>query len=306
MNQMRKAVEDYVELRRALGFKLTEAARGLRDFVSFLEERAADHITIPLALEWARQNLTARPAHWSRRLSWVRGLAHYCSAADSRTQVPPRDLLPHRACRARPYLYTGEEIQQLLTQAMGLDGLRGWTFHCLLGLLCVTGTRVTEALNLRSEDVDLLTGLLTIRSGKFGKLRLVPIHASTQKVLQDYVQRRDYAVKTRPVYFFVSQRGNRLSEGAVRYTFRILCQRIGLRSPAASRGPRLHDFRHRLAVQTLVRWYRSGHDVERRLPALSTYLGHVHIGSTYWYLSACPELMGLAVKRLQQRWEGLS
>ena len=145
---------------------------------------------------------------------------------------------------------------------------------------------------------------LTIQTGKFGKSRLVPIHASTQKVLQDYLQRRDRTFQRRLSYFLVSQRGNRLDSGQVRRTFYALSRKIGLRGPTASHGPRLHDFRHRLAVQTLVQWYRSGQDVERRLPILSTYLGHVHVSDTYWYLTACPELMGLAVKRLEKRWEG--
>jgi integrase len=201
-------------------------------------------------------------------------------------------------------LYTDKEIQQLLEGALRLGGLRGWTYYSLFGLLCVTGLRLSEALNLRSEDIDLVQGVLTIHTGKFGKSRLVPIHASTQKVLQDYLQRRDRSFQRRLSYFLVSQRGNRLDSGQVRRTFYALSRKIGLRGPTASHGPRLHDFRHRLAVQTLVQWYRSGQDVERRLPVLSTYLGHVHVSDTYWYLTACPELMGLAVKRLEKRWEG--
>ncbi|PYI41271.1 MAG: integrase [Verrucomicrobia bacterium] len=304
MSRLQKAVQDYIDMRRALGFKLTEAAVGLRDFISFLKRRSASHITIPLALEWAQQNPAVQPSQWAQRLTWVRCFARYRSATDGRTQIPPWGLLPHRPRRARPYLYTEEEIQQLLEGALQLGGLRGWTYYSLFGLLCVTGLRLSEALNLRSEDIDLAEGVLTIQTGKFGKSRLVPIHASTQKVLQDYLQRRDRTFQRRLSYFLVSQRGNRLDSGQVRRTFYALSRKIGLRGPTASHGPRLHDFRHRLAVQTLVQWYRSGQDVERRLPILSTYLGHVHVSDTYWYLTACPELMGLAVKRLEKRWEG--
>jgi integrase len=168
----------------------------------------------------------------------------------------------------------------------------------------VTGLRISEALNLQSKDVDLAEGILTIRCGKFGKSRLVPIHASTQTVLSDYAACRDHFLAGRPaICFFVSKRGTRLDGGEVRRTFYDLSRQTGLRSASASHGPRLHDFRHRFAVQTLVQWYRSGQDVERRLPILSTYLGHVHVADTYWYLSACPELMGLAVKRLEEHWE---
>ncbi len=149
MSRLQKAVQDYIDMRRALGFKLTEAAVGLRDFVSFLKRRSASHITIPLALEWAQQNPAVQPSQWAQRLTWVRCFARYRSATDGRTQIPPWGLLPHRPRRARPYLYTEEEIQQLLEGALQLGGLRGWTYYSLFGLLCVTGLRLSEALNLR-------------------------------------------------------------------------------------------------------------------------------------------------------------
>jgi integrase len=170
-------------------------------------------------------------------------------------------------------------------------------------LLAVSGLRISEALNLQTEDVDLKAGVLTIRRAKFGKSRLVPIHPSTRKVLSDYASRRDRFLTKRPVTFFASGRGTRLQGADVRRAFYSLSRQIGLRGASDSHGPRLHDFRHRFAVETLVQWYRSGQDVERRLPVLSTYLGHVHVADTYWYLSACPELMGLAVKRFEDYWE---
>jgi integrase len=307
MSTWRKAVDDYIQMRRGLGFKLHEANRGLLNFASFLGHRRAPHITIALAMQWAQQDSAARPVEWARRLSFVRGFARHWSAHDPQTEIPPWGLLPHRPSRARPYIYSIEEVQQLLQAAKRLPptrGLRGRTYHGLLGLLSVTGLRISEALNLRSEDVDLAKGILTIRCGKFGKSRLVPVHASTCKVLSDYAARRDRFLAGRPARcFFVSKYGTRLDGGEVRRTFYSLSRRIGLRGASASHGPRLHDFRHRFAVQTLVQWYRSGQDVERRLPILSTYLGHVHVADTYWYLSACPELMGLAVKRLEEHWE---
>jgi integrase/recombinase XerD len=310
MSTWRKGVEDYIQMRRSLGFKLHDAKIGLLNFVAFLEERGVPHITIPLALQWAQHDPEARPAEWARRLSFVRGFARYWSAHDSKTEVPPWGLLPHRPGRARPYLYSDDEVRRLLQAAQQLPpvhGLRGRTYHCLLGLLSVTGVRISEALNLQLEDVDLAAGILTVRGAKFGKSRLVPIHHSTQKVLSDYAARRDRLLGRRPTsYFFVSKRGTRLDGADVRRTFYDLSRRIGLRGASASHGPRLHDFRHRFAVKTLIQWYRAGQDVERRLPILSTYLGHVHVADTYWYLTACPELMGLVVKRLEKRWEGQS
>jgi integrase/recombinase XerD len=206
-------------------------------------------------------------------------------------------------------LYTEHEVLLLLKASLNLsptDALRRWTYHGLLGLLVVSGMRISEALSLRLSDVDLENAVLTVRGTKFGKSRLVPLHSSTQRVLLAYKLRRDKYLKGRPAsdFFFVSKRGNRLDGAEVRRTFYALSRQTGLRGSSASHGPRLHDFRHRFAVQTLVSWYRSGEDVERRLPILSTYLGHVHVADTYWYLTTCPELMGLAVERLERHWGG--
>jgi integrase len=306
VNPWRKAVEDYVEMRRSLGFKLLDANVSLIKFASFLEQRNAPHITISLAMEWAQQDKMARPAEWAKRLSFVRGFARHWSAHDSQTEVPPNNLLPHRPGRAHPYLYSDDEIRQLLQAARQLPsphGLRGPTYYCLLGLLAVAGLRISEARNLQTADVDLNEGILTIRGAKFGKSRLVPIHPSTRSVLSDYASQRDHFLARPPETFFVSGRGTRLDGGEIRRTFYYLSRQVGLRGARDSHGPRLHDFRHRFAVETLVQWYRSSQDVERLLPILSTYLGHVHVADTYWYLTACPELMGLAVKRFEDYWE---
>jgi integrase/recombinase XerD len=309
MNTLRKAMQDYLIMRRALGFKLHDAGVALQDFVSFLERKRRSHITSRLALQWAQRPTTVQPAHWARRLTFVRGFARYRSATDPRTEIPPLDLLPFRPKRARPYLYTEHELLLLLKASLNLsptDALRRWTYHGLLGLLVVSGMRISEARSLRLSDVDLENAVLTIRGTKFGKSRLVPLHSSTQRVLSAYKLRRDEYLTGRPAsdFFFVSKRGNRLDGAEVRRTFYALSRQTGLRGQSASHGPRLHDFRHRFAVQTLVGWYRSGQDVERRLPILSTYLGHVHVADTYWYLTTCPELMGLAVERLERHWGG--
>jgi len=301
MSRFRKAAREYINLRRSLGYKWKYPASLLSDFVSFLEDQGADHITIPLALEWA-QRKPLRPAEWAGRLTCVRCFARYWSATDPATQVPPWSLLPHRPSRAHPYLYTDKEIGELLKAAKQLGGLLGLTYYSLLGLLSVTGLRLSEVLNLRGQNVDLAKGILVIEGSKFGKSRLVPIHASTQKALARYARERDRAFGRDLSYFFVSRRGNRLDGGQVRRTFYRLSRKVGLRGPTASHGPRLHDFRHRFAARTLVNWYRSGQEVERRLPVLSTYLGHGHVSDTYWYLTICPELMGLVVKRAEKYW----
>lgn len=311
MNTLREAVQEYLAMRRGLGFKLYDAGRGLLDFVTFMEQHRASYITLQLALTWAQQPSTVQPTEWARRLSFVRGFARHRSATDPRTQIPPEALMRYRPKRARPYLYTDNEIRDLLRAALRLPcsgGLRPWTYHCLFGLLSVSGLRLGEARNLELPDVDLKHAVLTVRKTKFGKSRLVPLHASTRKVLAGYLARRQRFWASRPVssYVFVSNRGNRLDVGTIHRTFYALSRQTGLRGLSDSHGPRLHDMRHRFAVKTLLRWYRSGEDVEQRLPILSAYLGHVHVSDTFWYLSAWPELMREAMLRLERRWENRS
>jgi integrase/recombinase XerD len=311
MNTLREAVREYLEMRRALGFKLREAGKGLDDFVRFMERRKAPYITQALALAWAQQPSNVQPAYWGQRLSFIRGFANYRSVTDPRTQIPPDGLLPFHPRRARPYLYSEAEISSLLEAALKMPcryergKLRPWVYHCLFGLLSVSGLRLGEACNLELQDVDSKAALLTIRGAKFGKTRLVPLHASTCGVIANYISRRKrhWAGRTVSSYLFVSSTGNRLDSGDVHRTFYELSRQIGLRGPSDSRGPRLHDMRHRFATNTLVQWYRSDEDPERRLPVLSAYLGHVHVADTLWYLDSSPELMREAMRRLERRWE---
>jgi integrase/recombinase XerD len=303
---LRDAVAEYIALRRALGFKLRDMAIGLTEFAAFLEQHAAPYITTPLAVAWAMQPAHHQPSDWAKRLGFVRVFARHWSATDPRTEIPAAGLLPFRARRARPYLYSDEEIRQLLAATHALSstiGLRPWTYHCLFGLLVVSGIRISEAISLDRHDVNLHDGLLTIRKTKFNKTRLIPLHASTQEVFIAYAGRRDRLVPhPTSQAFLLTDRGRRLEISAVHRTFYDLSHRTGLRAPTDHTGPRIHDFRHRFAVNTLIQWYRAEADIERRLPVLSTFLGHAHVADTYWYLSIHPELMGLATTRLERRW----
>lgn len=310
MNTLREALADYLALRRSLGFKLHDAEGVLSRFVSFMEEHQAAHITARLALEWLQQARTVRSAERARQLCFVRRFARYRSAVDPATEVPAQDLYPYRSTRARPYLYSELEVQRLLDAALQLPTawpstpLRPRVFYCLFGLLSVTGLRFSEALDLKLDDVDLEQGVLTIRAAKFGRSRLVPLHPSTCEVLAEYLRRRKVYLGThRSDYVFISNRGTRLDGGRVRRAFYALSRQTGLRAPGARNGPRLHDLRHRFAVRVLTRWYESGEDPTRRLPVLSTYLGHLYVAGTYWYLSNSPELMAQAMARLERRWE---
>lgn len=306
MTPLLDTIEDYISLRRSLGFQLRDAANGLRSFAAFMERVGASYITTELAREWAMQPAHCQPAEWAKRLGWVRVFARHWSATDPRTEIPPLGLLPFRPRRARPYLYSDNEICKLLAAARKLapsDGLRPWSYYCLFGLLVVSGLRIREALKLERNDVDLQEGLLVIRQTKFNKTRLVPLHNSTREVLLHYARRRDRLLpKPVSACFLLNDHGRGLEGSAVRRTFYELSRQIGLRGPTDRNGPRIHDFRHRFAVHTLIQWYRSSEDIERRLPVLSTYLGHAHVADTYWYLSVHPELMGLATQRLERRW----
>jgi integrase len=307
MNTLQKSLRDYVSLHRALGYKFRDAEQILKQFVSFMNDRGADRITTQLAYEWAVQPTGAKPAHWAHRLGHIRRFARHVQVDHPDTEVPPPQLIPARSTRAKPYLYTKREVARLMAAAKTLspgDRLPGLSYHCLIGLLSVTGLRMGEALGLTRDDVDLIHGILTIRAAKFGKSRLVPLHPTTHRMLKGYARRRDVLIgEPRSPYFLVAEEGGRLWGPTVRVAFYEISRQIGLRGPTDHSGPRLHDFRHRFAVEALRRWYRAGQDVERHLPALSTYLGHVNIQDTYWYLSACPELMSSAARRLEKRWE---
>jgi integrase len=250
----------------------------------------------------------ASPARAAWRLRIVRDFAIHHQASDPRTEVPPRDLLPCRNHRKAPYLYSDQEVGRLLRAARELPpgkGLRHRTYATLVGLLAATGLRVGEALALDGADVDWQAGVLIVRQSKFRKTRLVPAHASTVGRLRQYQQERDrvYPAPLTPA-LFVSERGRRLPYKTVQMVFRRLCEQVGLHGPATGRRPRIHDLRHRFAVNTLIRWYREGVDVQRCLPRLSTYLGHGCCEHTYWYLTAVPELLRLATDCLEQ--EGVS
>lgn len=308
MSKLQTALDEYLAVHRALGFKLRVSGNLLQRFVEFATQQGATYITTDLALAWAKQPAAAQPAQWAHRLGMVRRFAVHCNAGDARHTVPPMDLLPYRYWRPDPYIYRDEEIARLLDAAGRLPsatGLRPQTFVTLLGLYVVAGLRVNEALRLDRNDVDLANGVLTIRETKFGKSRYVPLHPTTQRALQIYADRRDQICRELETpSFFVSDRGMRLTDWYVRSTFINLSREIGLRSAEDSRGPRLHDLRHRLAVVTLLGWYQQGIDVERHMPQLSAYLGHAHVTDTYWYLTATPQLMHFALRHVERTRKG--
>lgn len=304
MSRLQDAVSEYLQLRRALGFKLQRAGMLLPRFVAFLQAEGLDFVTREAAVRWATKS-SQTSAYWgARRLALVRPFARYLHGLDPRNEIPAADLLPYKQRRHEPYIYSDEDVEALLRATQELRStLRASTYRTLLGLLAVSGMRVGEAIALDVDDIDWAAGALTVRHAKFGKERLVPLHETTVRALHDYAEQRDRKwVRPKASSFFVSVRGRRLIYNNVHRTFLELLQRSGLAAHAAPCRPRIHDLRHSFAVKTIVGWYRAGVDVEPRMPRLSTYLGHVCPSNTYWYLSATPELLGHASARLERHW----
>jgi site-specific recombinase XerD len=311
MMSLRDALREYVAVRRALGTKLLEQAVTLGHFLDFLERERATFITTELAVRWACRRPGVQPATQARRLTEVRRFARWLSAFDPRTEVPPQRLLHSPQRRPKPYIFTDQEIDHLMAQAARLSpprGLRARTYVTLIGLLAATGLRPGEALRLTLPEVDLASGILAIRHTKFDKSRFVPIDESTRTALMQYVKdRKRLCPGAQTDSLFVSEPGSRLRAHAARRTFALLCGAVGLRTLSGlriGRGPRLQDIRHTFATRRLVEWYRAGLDVERELPKLATYLGHVSVANTYWYIEAIPELLQLATDRLQANRRG--
>jgi integrase len=304
VSALRARAEEYLAMRRALGFKLTTQGRHLMSFVRFCGERSADHVTADLAVEWATRSTrgSGNEVYQARRLDVVRIFARHLQALDPATEVPPDDVLSRRYLRIQPYLYSAAEIAALMSAADALaPALRAATWRTLIGLLAVTGMRQGEACSLGCDDVDLGAGTLVIRDSKFGKSRMVFLHPTTVTALRSYERARDRAFPgPEAATFFVNSCGRPLDGHNLPHTFAPLAAAAGVQAPPGRRAPRLHDLRHVFTVATLLDWYRDGGDVQARLPLLSTWLGHVDPKSTYWYLQAVPELLALAASRLEQ------
>lgn len=282
----------YLAYRRALGFKLQSEGCRLLNFARYADTlRHRGPLTAELAIRWACLPQKADRLYWARRLETIRRFAKHLLLSEPKTQVPPRHLFGPAYRRNPPHLYSSAEIQQLLSRAARLKGrLRAHTFQCLVGLLACTGLRISEALNLKTSDVDLKQLVVVVRESKGGKHRLVPLHQTAIPPLRAYVRCRQ---KVFPLaeHFFVSKRGTGLTYTMVRRTF--LHLRAGI--PYSRRPPRVHDLRHMFACQVLQRWQASKRGAVHRLAILSRFLGHTQIRDSYWYFSAFPQLLAEAL-----------
>lgn len=298
-------VEDYLALRRGMGFDIEQLGWLLRDFARYTER--IEHrgpITVDLAVQWAMSSRSGDPARGERRLWAVRQFARHRAAFDPATEVAPAGLLGRIPGRTQPHIYSDAEISALLRECSRLrprGGLRPTTYVVFFSLLASTGLRLSEARHLERRDVDLAHGLLTIRMSKFRKSRLVPLHPTSVQALTSYAARRDaFRDVPRSEFFFRTDRAPALDRFAIEKTFSSVRHRLGWTAPGRARRPHIHDLRHTFAVRRLLRWYEEGVDLDRKILALATYLGHARVSHTYWYLSAVPELMAITAQRFEQ------
>ena len=304
MSRLHQAAAEYLAVRRALGFKLRGHDRLLADFLDELERSGAGSVTVSAALAWATAPGDVSAVRWSQRLSVVRGFARHLQCLDPATEVPPADALACRRQRKTAYLYSEDEIARLVQAAAAVrPALRGATHEAFFGLLAVTGMRIGEAIGLDRGDVDLDAGVIQIDQAKFRKHRRLPLHPSTVAALSHYAEVRDHLCPIPKVpSFFVSTRGTRLIDVCVHSVFNKLVDAAGLEPQPGAGPPRVHGLRHSFAVATVRDWHRQGAEPVGKMSLLSAFLGHVDPAYTYWYLQACPELLGLAAERLD-RWE---
>ena len=301
MTVLEQHLDEYLQLRRTLGHKLAEAHRVLPWFVSYLDERDVAFVTIEAALAWSLERpLPAGSVVPAHRMMVVRGFARYLSGIDPRTEVPPAGTIRNPSRWRRPFIYSDADVLAMIEQARVAipQPLRSATYQTLIGLLATTGLRIGEALRLDRGDLDRSEGVLRIRESKFGKSRLVPLHATALEALERYDHTRQQLLpEPSTESLFVSLTGRRVIYESVWPEHRRLCELAGV-GAGSSVTPRIHDHRHSMAVKTLLGWYEDGLDVPSRIGWLSTYLGHREPRYTYHYLSAAPDLLAHAARLL--------
>jgi len=314
MSTLRESLDEYLAMRRALGFQLDKLEYLAGGFVDWLATRGqTGSFTIADAVAWARLPHQAAPVWWGIRLGAVRTFAAYQHARDSAVPVIPARLLPATSNRAEPYIYSQQDLDALLAACPRAfrHGFLADTMHAIVGLLAATGMRIGEALRLAVPDItpdtDSGGGLLLIRASKHGADRLLPLDSSAITALAAYrdLPARRHARPAPDGPLFVTRDGT----GYHRSTIELYFQRLARAAELQPRGratPRLHSLRHSFATAHIAAAYRAGADAQRTLTLLATWLGHTGPAHTYWYVSATPELMALAAGRLAARPGDLS
>ena len=299
--ELRTLISDYLGMRRALGYKLEGDGRVLSAFADYLDRCDAQMITVEHAVRFATASAESSARSQALRLSAIRLFARWAQLLDHRIEVPPARLLPARATRPTPFIYSQEQLEALLAAADQLHPrFRAVTFRTLLSLQAATGVRTGEAIGLDLSDLDLRQETLTV-TGKYGKTRLLPLHPTVTEALTGYLDTRSQLLPAAHCpALLISTRGTRLGRGSIHPTFRALAKRAGLTAASSASRPRPHDLRHTFAVNTMLDAYRSGTDPAATLPLLATWLGHADPRDTYWYLTGTAELMEAATARLNR------
>lgn len=297
--------DEYIQLRRGLGYRSPSQERALRAFARYMDREGHDGpIPLESSLDWATSTASTDPCNPARRLTTVRGFLRHLAALDDATEVPVSGLLGPTGHRTPPHIYSDQEIADLLQATTGLapaGGLRPRCYATLFGLLACTGLRICEALALACGDVDLAAGMLTVRAGKRGRTRLVPLHPSALAPLRDYAAEREQRCGPPGdgAAFFRTDRSDRVSYQAANHTFTVLRRRLGWTAAGRTRAPRVHDLRHRMVVRRIQAWHADDVNVDCKIAVLATYLGHVEVRDVYWYMSAVPELMSIVADRFE-------
>jgi integrase/recombinase XerD len=303
--QIATLADGYIELRRGLGYRSPSQERAVRAFARHLDQDGHDGaIPLEASLNWATSTASPDPCNPARRLATVRGFLRHLSVRDGATEVPAPGLLGPAGHRRPPHVYSDREISDLLRAAAGLappGGLRPHSYATLFGLIACTGLRIAEALALTCGDVDLAGGILTVRAGKRGRMRLIPLHPTALPPMRDYAagRQRRYGLPGNGDAFFRTDRSDRISYRAANSTFIVLRRKLGWTAAGRTGAPRVHDLRHRMVVRRIEAWHAQGADVDRKIAVLATYLGHVEVRDVYWYMSAVPELLGIIADRFE-------
>jgi integrase len=308
---MQTHAENYLGERRRLGFGLRSTGYSVMSFARYADAlNSQEPLTVEIMADWARQDQgnSGKPSTWARRLKKIRPFCHYLQQFEPRTEVPDDSIFGRVGQRLAPHIYSEQEIIDLLAAARNLGSfiprLRGATYETLFGLIASSGLRVSEAVNLLDTDVDLKSGMLTIRQTKFAKSRHVPLHPSTVEALKHYRAQRNLFVEVRDnTPFFIGTRGRYLGHALdLRQVHRVfvgLRNQLGWGNRGAHNDPRIHDLRHTFIVRRVLLWQSQGLDVDQQMLALSTYVGHTNVTNTYWYLTGIPQLMAVAAERFE-------
>jgi len=297
---MKKRINMYLKYRQHLGYSNHSVGGGLLKFADYVDsKRYQGPLTVTLAIEWASASPKNTRSSCAARLSLIRGFAKYYQIIEPKTEIPPENYYGVTYRRPAPYIYSEKELHDLLEvtkQLTPINGLKPITIKYILGLLASTGLRISEALHLTIQDVDLNQGILSIRESKNHKSRYVPLHPTTKKALQAYVSIRNAQVyASNDSTFFIIDNGRSLTLQQLEVAFKKLRSELGW-----VKNQRLYDLRHTFACRRLLIWYQQGIDIDTMMIYLSTYLGHTKITHTYWYLTATSELLSVISNKFER------